>query len=60
MQDPIRDRTCFGTPEKSTGLLRNSGSGPEIGPDSDRESLKIGPWAGLRPAGGSILKPSLI
>ncbi len=45
-------------------MFRNSASGPEIGlpapfqPDSNRESLNIGPPASLRPVGGPILKVS--
>ncbi len=42
-------------------VLLNNVSGPEIGRsgfrlDSDRENLKIGPPACLRPAGGPILR----
>ncbi len=42
--------------------LRNNAFGPKSGfrtgfrPDSNRESFKIGPPAGLRPAGGPILR----
>ncbi len=45
----------------SGDTLRNSASGPEIGfpgPDSSRGGLEIGPPAGLRPAGGPILRRS--